>query len=109
MVTPTHYAPDIRKAVLLAKANGLKLPVVYNCGGYESVETIKTLEDAIDIWMPDFKYISPSTAKKYSDCTDYFDVAVKAIDEMNRQVSRKGGTRFVACDEEPEKNEEAEK
>ena len=105
LVTPTHYAPEIREAVLMAKANGLKLPVIYNCGGYESVETLKILEDTVDIWMPDFKYISSETAKRYSDCPEYFEVAIKAIDEMSGQIRRKGGIKFIACGENDESRE----
>lgn len=94
LVTPTHYALTIKEAVKLARNYHLHIPIVYNCGGYESVETIKALEDTVDVWMPDFKYMSADTAKKYSDCPDYFEKATKALDEMVRQIRDKGDTRF---------------
>lgn len=86
LVTPTHYAPKIKKALSLAKANGLRLPVVYNCGGYESVGTLRSLEGLIDIYLPDFKYFSRFLSKKYSNAPDYFEVAKAALFEMVRQV-----------------------
>ena len=95
LVTPTHYALAIKEAVKLARNYHLQIPIVYNCGGYESVETIKALEDTVDIWMPDFKYMSAETAKKYSNCPDYFERATEALDEMVRQIRFKGGTRFI--------------
>jgi putative pyruvate formate lyase activating enzyme len=70
----------------IAIEGGLKVPLVYNCGGYEAVETIKLLEGIIDIYMPDFKYVDPEAAKKYSNAEDYPAVAKKAIKEMHRQV-----------------------
>jgi len=95
LVTPTHYAYEIKEAVSLAKKEGLKIPVVYNCGGYESVSTIKDLYDTVDIWMPDMKYISKETAGKYSKAPDYFERASEALKEMVRQVREKGGTQFA--------------
>ncbi|MCR5728103.1 MAG: radical SAM protein [Lachnospiraceae bacterium] len=95
LVTPTHYSYEIKEAVRLAKRGNLHIPVVYNCGGYESVETVESLEDTVDIWMPDFKYISSETARRYSNCPDYFERAVEALDEMVRQVRKKGGVLFT--------------
>ncbi|MBR4779937.1 MAG: radical SAM protein [Lachnospiraceae bacterium] len=92
LVTPTHYAYEIKEAVAKARKEGLHIPIVYNSGGYESVDTVKDLKDTVDIWMPDMKYISPETAKKYSNAPDYFDRAAEAISEMVRQVKEKGGT-----------------
>lgn len=86
LVTPSHYVPQIITALSLARQKGLELPIVYNCGGYEKVETLKLLEGLVDIYLPDFKYISPEIAKKYSNCADYFDYASAAIQEMLRQV-----------------------
>ncbi|MCX7771376.1 MAG: radical SAM protein [Proteobacteria bacterium] len=86
LVTPTHQVYGIIKAIYIANKKGLKLPIVYNCGGYESLETIKILDGIIDIYMPDFKYGDNDTGIKYSDCQNYFDVAGIAIKEMFRQV-----------------------
>ena len=86
LVTPTHFVPPIREALILAKERNLDLPVVYNCGGYEQVETIRMLEGLVDIYLPDFKYLSCALAKKYSFAPDYPDAAKKAISEMFRQT-----------------------
>jgi putative pyruvate formate lyase activating enzyme len=82
LVTPTHYSEEIINAVRLARENGLKIPIIYNTSGYENEETISRLEDTVDIFMPDFKYWLPGTAKKYSNAPDYPEVAKKAIDKM---------------------------
>ena len=82
LVTPTHYSEKIINAVRLAKQKGLKIPIVYNTSGYENEDIISTLEDTIDIFMPDFKYWLPDTAKKYSNAPDYPEIAKKAIDKM---------------------------
>lgn len=86
LVTPSHYVPQIIAALDLARPQGLTLPVIYNCGGYEKVETLKLLEGYVDIYLPDFKYMAAEPAVKYSNCRDYFPVAAKAIAEMVRQV-----------------------
>ena len=91
LVTPSHYVPHIIAALDISRKNGLTLPVVYNCSGYEKVETLKLLEGYIDIYLPDFKYMSPEPAAKYSKCRDYFPVAARAVEEMVRQVNE---TRF---------------
>ncbi|MDP6686222.1 MAG: radical SAM protein, partial [Candidatus Omnitrophota bacterium] len=85
-VTPTHYMAQILEAVFLAKKKGLKIPLVYNCGGYESIEALKLLDGIIDIYMPDMKYSDDDVSKKYSSAPDYFDVSKKAVEEMHRQV-----------------------
>ena len=82
LVTPTHYSEKIINAVRLARKNGLKIPIVYNTSGYENEDIISTLEETIDIFMPDFKYWLPDTAKKYSNAPDYPEIAKKAIDKM---------------------------
>lgn len=82
LVTPTHYADKIIEAVNLAKQKGLKIPVVYNTSGYEKEETIESLKDTVDIFMPDFKYWLSDTAQKYSNAPDYPEIAKKAIDKM---------------------------
>jgi putative pyruvate formate lyase activating enzyme len=86
LVTPTHQAPAVVRAVEIAAGEGLRIPLVYNCGGYESIETLKILEGVVDIYMPDFKYANNDFAKKYSDAGDYGDRAKSAIREMHRQV-----------------------
>lgn len=86
LVTPTHYTPQIIDAVKLARANGLKLPIVYNTSGYETAENIRSLEGTVDIYLPDFKYFYPETAQKYSFCADYPQYAKAAIAEMVRQA-----------------------
>lgn len=86
LVTPTHYALDIAEAVKKAKNSGLHIPVLYNCGGYESVETLKRLEGLIDIYMPDMKYYRDKYAVKYSSAPKYFETACAALEEMYRQT-----------------------
>jgi len=86
LVTPTMYALHIKEAIILARKKGLTLPIVYNSGGYESVEVLKELEGYIDIYLPDFKYISNDYAKRYSNVDDYTEKAQQAILEMRRQV-----------------------
>lgn len=85
-VTPTHFTPQIMKAIYLAREKGLTLPIVYNCGGYESLETLKLLEDFIDIYMPDVKYADSKTADELCAAPDYPDVIKAALREMYRQV-----------------------
>jgi putative pyruvate formate lyase activating enzyme len=85
-VTPTHYAPQIIAALPLAIQMGLELPIVYNCGGYESVEVIELLEGIVDIYMPDAKFASSEYAKQYANAPDYFDVLKATLKEMHRQV-----------------------
>jgi len=85
-VTPTHFVPQIVVAVKEAIKKGLKVPLVYNCGGYEKVETLRLLEGIFDIYMPDIKYSDPEAARKYSNAPDYFEVCKKAVKEMHRQV-----------------------
>ena len=82
LVTPTHFLPTI----LPALTPKLPVPVVYNCGGYERVETLRELEGLVDIYLPDFKYADNRLAARLSDAPEYFDVAAAAICEMYRQV-----------------------
>jgi putative pyruvate formate lyase activating enzyme len=85
LVTPTHYSLRIAEAVRLAVDKGLRLPVVYNCSGYESVDTLRAIADTVDIYLTDFKYSDNTIAKSYSDAGDYFEVASAALEEMVRQ------------------------
>lgn len=85
LITPTHYADKIILALIRAKRDKLGLPFVYNTSGYESVETLKSLEGLIDVYLPDFKYIKSETAKKYSFAENYPEAAKAALDEMTRQ------------------------
>lgn len=86
LVTASHYAPTVRAALQQARAQGLHIPVVYNCGGYETVETLRMLDGLIDIYLPDFKYYSSYYAGMYSGASDYPDFAKEAIAEMVRQT-----------------------
>ncbi len=85
-VTPTHFTPQIVQALRIAIENGLHVPLVYNCGGYESKRTIELLDGIVDIYMPDIKYSDEAHAKKYSNAPDYFTVCKEAVKEMHRQV-----------------------
>ena len=82
LVTPTHFLPSI----LPALTPKLPVPVVYNCGGYERVETLRELEGLVDVYLPDLKYADNRLAARLSDAPEYFDVAAAAICEMYRQV-----------------------
>ncbi len=85
-VTPTHVVPAITAALELARKKGLTLPTVYNTGGYDSVETLKLLEGAVDIYMPDMKYADSKIARRLSGAPDYPQVSRQAVKEMHRQV-----------------------
>lgn len=86
LVTPTHQMPMILQSISDAKELGLTVPIVYNCGGYESPESLKILDGIIDIYMPDFKYSDPEMGLKYSKAKDYPQAAKAALKEMHRQV-----------------------
>lgn len=86
LVTPTHYIPQIKSAIILAKEKGLNIPIVYNTSCYEKVESLKLLEGLIDIYLPDFKYFDNNLGK-YSKVNNYFEVASEALEEMHRQIS----------------------
>ncbi|MDH4211621.1 MAG: radical SAM protein [candidate division WOR-3 bacterium] len=85
-VTPTPWVPQIVAALAVAQDKGLDLPIVYNCGGYESVQTLRMLEGIVDIYMPDIKYADNVLAGKYSAVEDYWDMVRPALIEMHRQV-----------------------
>lgn len=88
LVTPTHFVPQIVKAIEGAKAKGLMIPIVYNTSSYECVETVKILDGLVDIYLPDLKYQSDELSRRYSNAPDYFAYAAKAIDEMVRQTGK---------------------
>ena len=92
LVTATQFLPDILDALDQVK-NQLHVPVVYNCGGYERVETVKALKDYVDIWLPDFKYFDNQLAARYSKAPDYFETAAAAILQMIEQT---GAPRYYA-------------
>lgn len=86
LVTPTHYSSLVRAAVREAKARGLRLPVVWNTGGYESAANIRENEGVVDVYLTDFKYADDRLAEAYSGASDYSRVAVRALDEMVEQA-----------------------
>lgn len=86
LVTPTHYVPQIIRALDAARTRGLELPVVYNTSGYETEETIAMLDGYVDIYMPDFKYFSDELAVKYSRAPGYFGYAKAALNAMYKQT-----------------------
>lgn len=88
LVTPTHYVPQIIEALKLSKANGLKIPILYNSNGYDSLDTLKALDGYIDVYLPDLKYYNSKYSLKYSMAKDYFEKASIAIEEMYRQVGK---------------------
>ena len=81
LVTPDHYLPQIVWAVQKVKKDGFTLPFIYNCSGYETLESLRKLEGLIDVYLPDFKYIQPETAQRYSHAADYPKVVKTAIAE----------------------------
>lgn len=85
-VTPTHYTPQIVASLPEAIEKGLRLPIVYNCSGYESIEVIRLLEGIVDIYMPDIKYMDKKYSKQFSNAPDYPEVIKKVLKEMHCQV-----------------------
>ena len=81
LVTPTHFVDDIIKACDIYRPI---IPIAYNCGGYERPKTLERLKDVVDIFIPDFKYSDDSLAKKYSNCSNYFEICTKAIVKMRQ-------------------------
>ncbi len=86
LVTPTHVVHAIVRALAIAAQKGLCIPLVYNCGGHEALETLRLLEGVIDIYMPDIKYSSNEEALRYSGVRDYWERAKESVREMHRQV-----------------------
>ncbi len=92
-VSPTHVVPQIMAGVLIAAQAGLRLPLVYNTGGYDSLATLELLDGIFDIYMPDMKYADPEVAQKYSKVKDYPRHNQAAVKEMHRQVGDLAMTR----------------
>lgn len=88
LVTPTHYTRQIIKALDIAKNQGMNLPIVYNTSGYEKTDTIKMLEGYVDVYLPDFKYVSSDISGKYSGAKDYYIYAKDALSEMVKQTGK---------------------
>ena len=88
LVTPTIFIPSIAKAIKKARIMGLSIPIIYNSSGYENVEALKLLDGLIDVYLPDFKYFDNEYAIKYSKAPNYKENAMKAIEEMVRQVGK---------------------
>lgn len=91
LVTPLHYAPHVRQALMLAKQAGLHLPIVCNTSGYERPETIRAMSDVIDIWLPDMKFASSKLAKMLTGTPNYPSFAKQAIFEMLLALRSHGG------------------
>lgn len=85
-VSPSHVVPQILQALVIAAENGLSIPLVYNTGGYDSIEMLEILDGIIDIYMPDMKYSDSMLGKKYSRVPDYAEINRTAVKEMHRQV-----------------------
>ena len=85
-VTPTHVVPQLLEALPEAIERGLRVPLVYNCGGYEEVATLHLLDGLVDLYMPDFKFWDSQVAERYCKATDYPEKARLAVKEMHRQV-----------------------
>ena len=86
LVTPSHFVPPIAEAIKRSKKQGVKVPFIYNTGGYDAIPSLKLMEGLIDIYMPDMKYGSDVLGQRYSNVTDYFTVATQALQDMYRQV-----------------------
>ena len=88
LVTATPYSLFLSKTLAKAKAKGLNIPIVYNCGGYESLMMLRALDGLIDVYLPDFKYFDNQLANKYSSAPNYAEIAGNALIEMHRQVGK---------------------
>jgi len=86
LVTPSHFVPQIAEAIKIAKNEGIKIPFIYNSGGYDTISSLRLMEGLVDIYMPDLKYSTDDLGERYSNVPDYFSVASQAIREMYRQV-----------------------
>lgn len=88
LVTPTHYVPQIIEALDIAKSKGLSVPILYNTNGYDTIETIKSLDGYIDVYLPDFKYFNDKYALKYSKVSNYKANEIPVLKEMFKQVGK---------------------
>ncbi len=88
LVTPTHYVPLLKKGIQKAKKMGLNIPIVYNTSSCDSISALRLLNGLIDIYLADLKYYNDELSMKYSKCNNYFSNAIKAIDEMYKQVGK---------------------
>ena len=86
LVTPTHYVPQIKEAIEISKSNGLNIPILYNTNSYDTLETIKSLEGYIDVYLPDFKYFDDKYSIKYSKANMYLQNIIPVLNEMLRQT-----------------------
>ena len=93
LVTPFHYAPHVREALLMARTAGLVLPIVCNTSGYERADVVRSMSDIVDIWLTDFKYGSPELAGRLSGAPDYPQVASDALRVMLESLCHRGGRR----------------
>ena len=91
LVTPLHFAPQVRTAVLKARAAGLAVPIVCNTSGYETPETIGLMSDVVDVWLTDFKYASAGLARRLSNAADYSHVAHASLEAMRASLRAQGG------------------
>jgi putative pyruvate formate lyase activating enzyme len=94
LVTPLHYAPHVRKAILEARKAGMDLPIVCNTSGYERAEVVRAMSDVVDIWLTDFKYSSDAVSGRLSAVPDYAERATEALREMLASLRRAGGRRL---------------
>jgi putative pyruvate formate lyase activating enzyme len=85
-VSPTHFAPQMARAILLAAEKGLRLPIVYNTNAYDSVEVLRLLEDIVDVYLPDLKYANDAAGFEYSKVREYSKISRAALKEMYRQM-----------------------
>lgn len=88
LVTPTHFTPLVRQALVLARGHGLRIPVVWNSSAYETVDALRSLDGLVDIYLPDLRYMDARAAARYSSAPDYPEAACAAIAEMHRQVGQ---------------------
>ena len=88
LVNPTHFVPQIINSIEIAKKQGLRLPIVYNSGGYERVETLRMLDGIVSVYLPDVKYYSEELSKTLSAAPNYFDTAMNSVAEMVRQTGK---------------------
>lgn len=91
LVTPTHYVPQIVEALRISRKKGLRLPIVYNTGGFEKIDTLELLDGWVDVYLTDFKFMDVHTSKRYAREEGYSFYAAKALEEMYRQT---GGPEF---------------